>query len=603
MKKIFSAFVVAVMAAVPMLFCSSSQSCVLPEIMTVEAIESGNYGCVDYSCIDSNGNELELFNRSYVPERKTPSVSLFSSSYSAMSELPSSYDSRTKNCITSAKQQGASGNCWAFSAMSMLESDAILKGFDDIESADYSEAHFSWFTSRSLTDNADDLAYGDGYLNDTPFMTGGNWIIAAGSLARWTGAAEDADYPFNFRDLTAMGNYDESCRYDTGSGTVIESAQEFLDISDAKNWIMDHGSATFAFYFDDAYYNSNSFSYYYDGTETLNHEITVIGWNDNYSRYNFNESCRPASDGAWLCKNSWGLNWADDGFFWISYYDPSIEQFAGISARDADELYRNYTYNGTGWESYISHGGNAKISNVFTSKGDELLTSASAYTMLPEQEIKVYVYKNLVNNFTNPEQGELASEYSTILDRPGYHTINFVDEIPLEQGTVFSIVVEYLTDGTLYIPVEVDGQGTNSYSANAKESYVYLPYYNAGWYDALRYGFKNVFVQAFTKCDHMISHEITDATCTSDGIEKSMCSVCGKLVSEAVIPASGHDFSEWSNYVHDFETDTEIRSRECINCGLLETDSIVYAKNTIKLEDFIQMIFDRIFEMLKQIFR
>jgi hypothetical protein len=75
----------------------------------------------------------------------------------------------------------------------MLETDAIFKGFDNMESADYSEAHFSWFTSRSLTDNADDPTYGDGYLCETPYMTGGNWIISAGSLSRWTGAAEDSD--------------------------------------------------------------------------------------------------------------------------------------------------------------------------------------------------------------------------------------------------------------------------------------------------------------------------------------------------------------------------------------------------------------------------
>ncbi len=605
MKRAFSAFTAFILLAVSLIYCSSSEGYSFPEIMTVETNEKSEYGFIDYKFVDGEGNETDIFNFSYLPDKRSlsqkNSVSFFSS-YSPMSALPSSFDARDYGCITSAKQQGISGNCWAFSVMSMLESDAILKGFDDSENADYSEAHFSWFTSRSLTDNPDDPTYGDGYLSETPYATGGNWIISAGSLARWTGAAQDSDYPFNYRDLSQMGNYDESCRYDTGSGVIIDSAQSLLGMDDAKSWIMEHGSATFSFYFAEDYYNSNTFSYYYNGTESLNHEITVIGWNDNYSRFNFNSSTQPAGNGAWLCKNSWGHDWGDDGFFWVSYYDSSISQFAGFSARSVEEVYRNYTYNGTGWESYVNHVGNAKISNVFTSKGSELLTSVSTYTMMPAQEVNVYIYKNLPAGFLNPEQGSLAHKKNVILDRPGYHIIDLDAEISLASGTVFSVVIEYVTDGTVYFPVEADGQGTNSYYANKGESFLNLPSYNKGWYDVLSYRLKNVFVQAFTRCNHQSFTEIIYATCENDGAEIISCSACGKLLRETVIPAAGHDFTDWSNYVHDFSTDREVRTRLCRDCGITESESIFYSKNTIKLEDFIQKIFNLIFEILRNIF-
>ncbi len=607
MKKVVSVFMAIVLLAASFVCGFSSDGYVVPEILSVEIGEQSEYGFVDYDFVDTEGDEIGIFDFSYLPKSRTSgkngSLSVLTMQ-STMSGIPSSYDSRTEGCITSPKQQGVSGNCWAFSTISMLETDAILKGFDSIESADYSEAHFSWFTSRSLTDNTDDPTYGDGYISDTPYMVGGNWIISAGSLSRWTGAAEDSDYPFNYRDLSAMGNYDESCRYDTGSGTVIDSAQSLLGMDDAKSWIMEHGSATFSFYFTDEFYNSSTCSYFYNGTESLNHEITVVGWDDNYSRFNFNSSARPSGNGAWLCKNSWGLNWGDDGFFWISYYDSSISQFAGISARSREDFYKNYTYNGTGWESYLNHVGTAKIGNVFTANGNELLTCVSTYTLMPAQEIVIYVYKNLPSGYRNPEQGSLAYKKTVIVDRPGYHIIDLGAEIALGKGSVFSVVIEYTADDgeTVYFPIEADGAGTNSYHAVRGESFLNLPYYNVGWYDSLSYKMKNVYVQAFTKCYHNSFTETKYATCEEDGFEKISCSVCGKILRETLIPAAGHDFTDWSDYIHDFTTDREVRTRSCLDCGITENESIRYHKNTIRLEVLLQEIFDRIIQILREIF-
>ena len=63
-------------------------------------------------------------------------------------------------------------NCWAFATMSRLKSDAIINGMDDINTADYSEAHFSWFTLKRLTINANDPTYSDGRDNGSPFYEG-----------------------------------------------------------------------------------------------------------------------------------------------------------------------------------------------------------------------------------------------------------------------------------------------------------------------------------------------------------------------------------------------------------------------------------------------
>ena len=39
---------------------------------------------------------------------------------------------------------------------------------------------------------------------------------------------------------------------------------------------------------------------------SLDHAVCIIGWDDNYSKDNFNTNYKPQNNGAWIVKNSWG---------------------------------------------------------------------------------------------------------------------------------------------------------------------------------------------------------------------------------------------------------------------------------------------------------
>ena len=67
------------------------------------------------------------------------------------------------------------------------------------------------------------------------------------------------------------------------------------------------------------YYNQKTNSYCYIGTEKPNHDVVIIGWDDSYSKENFNVDLE--GDGAFVCQNSWGDTFGEDGVFYISYYD------------------------------------------------------------------------------------------------------------------------------------------------------------------------------------------------------------------------------------------------------------------------------------------
>lgn len=498
-----------------------------PELYHFESLGVGEYGYEDFILVDENGNEVE--------KTETSSKDLL---YAV--NLPSSYDSRNYGYITAPKNQGSTGNCWAFGTVSALESDSIVKGIDDLATADYSEAHLVWFAKNSATTDETHPTYGEGSTNSDPYTgssAGGNWQYSTNALARWSGLAEDSDYPFYPYNATAMGNYTESQRYDIGSGIVINSTEMMLDSDDTKQWIMEHGSVTAAYYHNDAYLNTSTYAYNCNATFTSNHMITIVGWDDNYSTDNFITNYKPASNGAWLVKNSWGEDWGLEGYFWLSYEDPSIKQVVGFSSRSAEKAKYNYTYTAEGWVYTVSLSGVMKYANVFTAKHYEILSEVSTYTCNPNTDLTFSIYTALPENYTSPAQGTLAATWSTHVDREGYHTFEVPEEVLLEPNMIYSVAIQTsCTDiEKNQAPIEhID------YKAKAGESFLGNKY---GWNDITTYNYSNFCVQALTsEHEHKTEQIVTPATCTEDGNIAEVCTICGETVSQSTLPKSGHDY-------------------------------------------------------------
>lgn len=560
------------------------------DIYTIQSEQGSEYGYSDYKIVDEWGNEVEFGTD---PEYYVPN----SSGAMFFSVTPEEYDARDYGYVTDVKDQGRSGNCWVFSTTSALENDSIVNGIETAETADFSEAHFSWFASRTLTDDTSDLTYGDGYNVESPYLKGGNWQTATAALSRWSGLANESDYPFNPANLSAMGNYSESSRYDTGSGTVINSAEILLDANDIKQWITEHGSSVVSFYYGDGYFNGNTDSYYYNGTPQVNHQVTVIGWDDNYSADNFG-SVKPEADGAWLCKNSWGGYWGNGGYFWLSYYDTSLKNFTGFSSKSIDENDKNYTYNGAGYECFFYGSSSIMTANVFTAESCEKLTAVSIYTVTPASDVTVKIYTNLKSNYTKPIDGTLVSTFETFIARKGYHTIELPEAIQLAPGTIFSVVIECEdAEGVRYIPIEIDGRTETSYSSNKGESFMNMSGRDSAWKDTYSQGYGNLLIQAFTETGHSIVTETEESTCTSGGYEKTYCTGCGTVANERKWANASHTFGEWSEY-EEAADGKMVSIRACSECGITEQKHYTQG-NVVSLQDFIEMIFSRIFEMFK----
>ena len=238
--------------------------------------------------------------------------------------IPSSYDLRDHINIE-VKEQKNTGACWAFTANTSLESYLALHN----ETYDFSERHIDYDTSTSFIDGTNSYA-----LNRT-VGSGGFASTAFTYYSRGSGPILEEDMPFENNE-TSIALYelpkDVSVKkvdnmlyfpnifkkYDDNNNLIYMDAEEVEYSKDEiteirkqiKEHIMNNGGISVAIYAPDigVYYNEwTHASFVNDPNIEANHAVTVIGWDDKYSKTNFNS--QPKEDGAYIVLNSWGSEW------------------------------------------------------------------------------------------------------------------------------------------------------------------------------------------------------------------------------------------------------------------------------------------------------
>ena len=215
-------------------------------------------------------------------------LSCFCCNIYATEALPSYYSAVDKGYVTAPKQQGLSGSCWAFAAISCLESDAIIKGYET--NPDFSEAHLVWTTYNTSgiesDPNSDEIAY---QKDASPYECSGDIASIVSTLSKGCGINDEREFPFYPEHIEYMGHYSSEDYYKNCGYVLEDSAYLPKDDIKRKEWITEHGGAMVIIYMDlDNYVEINiNINNDPDSRNEVNHAVAVVGWDDNFSRDNF----------------------------------------------------------------------------------------------------------------------------------------------------------------------------------------------------------------------------------------------------------------------------------------------------------------------------
>jgi C1A family cysteine protease len=376
----------------------------------------------------------------------------------------SSFDLRDVNgvsYVTSVKNQGNHGTCWAFSTTAVLETAAISAGLAD-DTLDLSEVDYIYFSHKGVSSEGDIIEYHDG----NNFIEGGYIQESIFDYGQWKGNLTEEATGYTYSELGYDTELDSDLQYLsdavrlTGAYIVNEN-----DTDSIKYMLTEkHLAGLIGFSLDAEDFNSITVdgkvidTMYSDSEDgAYGHAVALIGYDDNFpASYFQNESV--TQNGAWLCKNSWGTTEDNDGMLWISYQNASFSPgFMFFEAGSSDEYDNNYQYdNGKSILHDVSLGSTSQMANVFTSDDSEILEAASFYVLRnTEVDYTVSVYTDL-NDPNDPTSGILMSTQSGTTSYSGYYTVELDDEVYLNPGSEFSVVVSLTSndDSDVYLPID-----------------------------------------------------------------------------------------------------------------------------------------------------
>ena len=221
------------------------------------------------------------------------------------------------------ENQGGRGLCWAFASLNSLETHLELKNGKDY---DFSEQHLNYLESNLLKGNRviDDGGSFDSFVN---------YAIKYGVVNEETVPYEKDYGEAEYKEFSKMKHVVDVTDYISFPGVywgVEDFDEKTLELREPmKKHIITNGSLYVSI---DAYrINGNRLFVSKDNPSMPNHAVSVVGWDDNYSKDNFNyEGFTPKEDGAWIAFNSWGDAHYDaesktyTPFFYISYEDANV---------------------------------------------------------------------------------------------------------------------------------------------------------------------------------------------------------------------------------------------------------------------------------------
>lgn len=386
--------------------------------------------------------------------------------------LPYSYCYVGKERNSVVKNQGVRSTCWAFAALTALET-TLLPEEQYIFSVDHMSINNSFNASQ---------------------FDGGEYSMALAYLTAWQGPVLEKDDPYGDRvsdssllpvvhvqeaQIIAPKNFDK----------IKEMVYKYGGVQSSLYTSMTNAAGT------SKYYNKEKAAYCYIGEEKPNHDVVIIGWDDNYPKENFNANIE--SNGAFICQSSWGEDFGEKGVFYVSYMDANIgiRNIVYTGVEKVDNYDRIYQTDLCGWQGIIGYENNyGYFANVYESESPEKIRAVGFYATDVETAYTVYV----VENFESQESfANMRYVTSGVFENAGYYTVRF-DEPVLITNDKYAVVVRIDTPNSKR-PIAVEMQkdyATKTVDISDGEGYISL--YGQNWERVEEKYNCNVCLKAYT---------------------------------------------------------------------------------------------------------
>ena len=285
--------------------------------------------------------------------------------------IPAYYNLAEQGRKPKVRSQGNTGTCWAISAVSAIESDLLPE--------------------KKIFLSADHMSLNNGFRVTQD--DGGDYYMIMSYLADWKGPVLEEEDPY-------------------GDGISPDGLNAVLHVQEIrllrnmpprviKQMILKYGAAQSSLCLNRErtdtdeyhYYNPLTSAYFDPVVEELDHDILILGWDDTFSRDNFR--IRPPSDGAWICQNTWGDSFGEDGIFYVSYEDRNLFRKDGMvysrieDVHNYDHVYENDILGWQGRQGF--EGFECWMAGAYTAESDEELKAVGLYSTGPGTTCEVYV--------------------------------------------------------------------------------------------------------------------------------------------------------------------------------------------------------------------
>ena len=234
----------------------------------------------------------------------------------------SSYNAYEKGLLPKVRNQGSEGCCWAFASIGCVEADLIKEGAVAKDAIDLSELQLAYLATHTVEDPKechlkDKIFYES---QDSWISTGGSMVFATNIMANGIGLLPESKAQYSEgQSYTA----DPDVTYNDNVVKIKESYRIPIgNTTDIKKAIVNHGAVAASFFASEGKYSvtvggvssnkhvaySSKNNSFYGEVPDVNHGVMLVGWDDDFPKENFNDECKPEGDGAWLVRNSWGLD-------------------------------------------------------------------------------------------------------------------------------------------------------------------------------------------------------------------------------------------------------------------------------------------------------